>query len=65
MMKLFQTHDRHLRTHLTRFLVDGTGNIHKQVSSELPSFVFYVLLVPLYHMFYHQSPGVPYMPLNG
>jgi len=31
---------------------------------ELPSFVFYVLLVPLFHMFYHQSPGVPYMAIE-
>ena len=31
---------------------------------ELPSFVFYVLLVPLFHMFYQQSPGVPYMAIE-
>lgn len=31
---------------------------------ELPSFVFYVLLVPLFHMFYPQSPGVPYMAIE-
>lgn len=31
---------------------------------ELPSFVFYVLLVPIFHMFYHQSAGVPYMAIE-
>lgn len=31
---------------------------------ELPAFVFYVLLVPLFHMFYQQSAGVPYMAIE-
>jgi len=31
---------------------------------ELPAFVFYTLLVPVFHMFYHQSPGVPYMAIE-
>ncbi len=31
---------------------------------ELPSFVFYVLLVPVFHMLYAQSPGVPYMAIE-
>ena len=31
---------------------------------ELPAFVFYVLLVPVFHMVYHQSPGVPYMAIE-
>ncbi len=31
---------------------------------ELPAFVFYILLVPLFHMFYQQSPGVPYMAIE-
>jgi uncharacterized membrane protein (DUF106 family) len=31
---------------------------------ELPAFIFYVLLVPVFHMFYHQSAGVPYMAIE-
>jgi uncharacterized membrane protein (DUF106 family) len=31
---------------------------------QLPSFVYYVLLVPIFHMFYHQSPGVPVMAVE-
>lgn len=31
---------------------------------ELPSFVYYVLFVWLFHMFYHQSPGVPVMAIE-
>ncbi|BDZ69055.1 DUF106 domain-containing protein [Methanobacterium ferruginis] len=31
---------------------------------ELPSFVYYVLFVWLFHMFYHQSPGVPIMAIE-
>ena len=36
----------------------------KQLFIELPSFVFYVLLVPLFHTFYKQSPGVPLMAIE-
>jgi uncharacterized membrane protein (DUF106 family) len=31
---------------------------------QLPSFVYYVLLVPLFHTFYHQSAGVPVMAIE-
>ena len=31
---------------------------------QLPTFAYYILLVPLFHMFYHQSPGVPYMAIE-
>jgi uncharacterized membrane protein (DUF106 family) len=30
----------------------------------LPSFVYYVLLVPIFHTFYHQSAGVPVMAIE-
>jgi uncharacterized membrane protein (DUF106 family) len=30
----------------------------------LPTTVYYVLLVPLFHMFYHQSPGVPLIAIE-
>jgi len=30
----------------------------------LPSFAYYVLLVPIFHTFYHQSPGVPVMAIE-
>ncbi|MDD1763391.1 MAG: EMC3/TMCO1 family protein [Methanobacteriaceae archaeon] len=31
---------------------------------ELPTIAFYTLLVPLFHMFYQQSPGVPYQAIE-
>lgn len=31
---------------------------------ELPTIAFYGLLVPVFHMFYHQSPGVPYQAIE-
>jgi uncharacterized membrane protein (DUF106 family) len=31
---------------------------------QLPTFAYYALLVPLFHMFYHQSPGVPIMAIE-
>ncbi len=30
----------------------------------LPTFAYYVLLVPLFHTFYHQSAGVPVMAIE-
>jgi uncharacterized membrane protein (DUF106 family) len=30
----------------------------------LPATAYYALLVPLFHMFYHQSPGVPVMAIE-
>ncbi len=31
---------------------------------ELPTVVFYTLLVPVFHLFYQQSPGVPYQAIE-
>jgi uncharacterized membrane protein (DUF106 family) len=36
----------------------------KELYINLPAFVYYVLLVPIFHMFYHQSPGVPVMAIE-
>jgi len=30
----------------------------------LPNFAYYVLLIPIFHSFYHQSPGVPIMAIE-
>ena len=35
-----------------------------QLYLNLPSFAYYVLLVPIFHTFYHQSAGVPVMAVE-
>lgn len=30
----------------------------------MPTFTYYVLLVPIFHTFYHQSPGIPVMAIE-
>ncbi len=42
----------------------SSNSLLNKLVVELPAFAYYVLLVPLFHMFYHQSPGVPLMSIE-
>ena len=63
-VQLLQTHDCDLHTHNHRILLDGWKSTYNPDVCELPTFAYYVLLVPIFHTFYHQSAGVPVMAIE-